>query len=121
MRPPEPEIYYPIAQNVTMASDIGMSLLVRTAGPPEPMAGAIRAAVREVSPASAMFNVGRWTRCARTRSGSCGSIAGWSACLRRSRSSLAAIGLHGVIAYNVTSRACASSRSGWRSARIRRG
>ena len=34
-RPAEPEIFYPAAQNVTMASDIGMSLVVRTDGPPE--------------------------------------------------------------------------------------
>ena len=31
-RPAAPELYYPVAQNVTTASDIGMSLLVRTDG-----------------------------------------------------------------------------------------
>ena len=56
-RPAEPEIFYPAAQNVTAASDIGMSLIVRTEGPPEALIGQIRAAVREVNPRLAIFNV----------------------------------------------------------------
>ena len=56
-RPAEPEIFYPAAQNVTMASDIGMSLVVRTDGPPEAFVGQIRNAVREVNPRFAIFNV----------------------------------------------------------------
>src|SRR5688572_780999 len=56
-RPAEPEIFYPAAQNVTMASDIGMSLVVRTEGPPGAFVGQIRNAVREVNPRLAIFNV----------------------------------------------------------------
>jgi predicted lysophospholipase L1 biosynthesis ABC-type transport system permease subunit len=56
-RPAEPEIFYPAAQNVTAASDIGMSLIVRTEGPPEALIGQIRAVVREVNPRLAIFNV----------------------------------------------------------------
>jgi predicted permease len=56
-RPVEPEIFYPAAQNVTAASDIGMSLIVRTEGPPEALIGQIRTAVREVNPRLAIFNV----------------------------------------------------------------
>jgi predicted permease len=56
-RPAEPEIFYPAAQNVTAASDIGMSLVVRTEGPPQAQIGQIRAAVREVNPRLAIFNV----------------------------------------------------------------
>src|SRR5262249_22129004 len=52
-----PEILYPAAQNVAMASDIGMSLIVRTDGPPEALVGAVRAAVRAVNPSLAVFNV----------------------------------------------------------------
>ena len=52
-----PEIYYPAAQNVTMASDIGMSLLVRPRGRPSALTEPIRAAVREVNPNLAIFNV----------------------------------------------------------------
>src|SRR6185295_5688847 len=73
-RPADPEIYYPAAQNVTMASDIGMSLVVRTAGGvetrtanpfarlrsavrPDPLVDLIRATVRDVNPSLAIFNV----------------------------------------------------------------
>jgi predicted permease len=56
-RPAEPEIFYPAAQNVTMASDIGMSLAIRTDGPPQALIGQIRNAVREVNPRLAIFNV----------------------------------------------------------------
>ena len=56
-RPAGPELYYPAAQNVTMATDIGMSLIVRTDGPPEPAIESIRAAVRDVNPSLAIFNV----------------------------------------------------------------
>jgi putative ABC transport system permease protein len=56
-RPADPELYYPAAQNVTMASDIGMSLIVRAAGAPLALVESVRAAVREVNPALAVFNV----------------------------------------------------------------
>jgi predicted permease len=56
-RPAEPEIFYPAAQNVTMASDIGMSLAVRTVGPPQALIGQIRAAVREINPRLAIFDI----------------------------------------------------------------
>ena len=36
-RPAEPEIYYPIAQNWSQVPDLGMSLVVRTDGPPDAM------------------------------------------------------------------------------------
>ena len=56
-RSPAPEIYYPAAQNVTMASDLGMSLIVRTDGAAESHSGAVRAAVRSVNPGLTVFNV----------------------------------------------------------------
>ena len=56
-RPPVPELYYPAAQNVTMASDIGMSLLVRADADPTPLIDAVRSVVREVNPALAVFDV----------------------------------------------------------------
>jgi putative ABC transport system permease protein len=103
-RPADPEIFYPAAQNVTMASDIGMSLVVRTSGPPEPLIDSIRAIVRDVNPRLAIFNVKtmeqvmtdwmwemnlyRW-------------LIGMFAALAVT---IAAIGLFGVMSYTVTAR-----------------
>ncbi|MGH9310048.1 MAG: ADOP family duplicated permease, partial [Vicinamibacterales bacterium] len=56
-RPADPEIYYPAAQNVTMTSDLGMSLVVRAAGDPEPVMPAIRRAVLDVNPKLAIFDI----------------------------------------------------------------
>ena len=103
-RPAEPEIFYPAAQNVTMASDIGMSLVARTAGPPEALVGQIRTAVREVNPRLAIFNVksmddvladSLWEL----------RLYTWLITLFATLALvLAAIGLFGVMSYTVTSR-----------------
>ncbi len=55
--PAKPEIYYAVAQNFAQIRRHGSTLVVRGSGPPEAMAGAVRAAVREVSPAQALFRV----------------------------------------------------------------
>jgi putative ABC transport system permease protein len=103
-RPAPPEIFYPQAQNVTMASDIGMSLLVRTDGPPEALVGLIRAAVREVNPRLAIFNIktmddvvadSLWEVRLYTWLITLFAVLGLV---------LAAIGLFGVMSYTVTSR-----------------
>jgi len=56
-RPPLPELYTPIAQNWSQISDLGMTLVVRTADRPEPMTGAIGSAIHQVDPAEAIFGV----------------------------------------------------------------
>jgi putative ABC transport system permease protein len=52
-----PELYYPIAQNWSQLSELGMTLVVRTAGPPSAIVEAVRRAVREVNPDEAIFDV----------------------------------------------------------------
>jgi putative ABC transport system permease protein len=56
-RPPAPEIYDTLGPSAGIASDIGMSLVVRTAGAPQGIADEIRRAVREINPSLAIFNV----------------------------------------------------------------
>jgi ABC-type antimicrobial peptide transport system permease subunit len=87
-----------------MAPDIGMSLAVRTGIPPERASESIRAAIREINPKLAIFNVRTMTQVV--------SDSLWELRLYRWLIGvfavlallLAAIGLHGVISYNVTSR-----------------
>jgi predicted permease len=103
-RPAEPEIFFPAAQNVTMASDIGMSLVVRTEGRPEAFVGQIRQAVRDVNPRLAMFNVKTMTDVM--------ADSMWELALYRWLITmfatlalvLAAIGLFGVMSYTATAR-----------------
>jgi ABC-type antimicrobial peptide transport system permease subunit len=52
-----PELYYPIAQNWSQLSELGMTLVVRTAGPPETVVAAVRRTIREVIPDEAIFDV----------------------------------------------------------------
>ena len=103
-QPAVPELYYPMAQNWTQLSDLGMSLVVRTDRRPEPLVDAIRATIREVAPSVAIFNVKtmdevvadslwdlnlyRW-------------LVGLFAVLTLV---LAAVGLYGVMSYSVATR-----------------
>jgi predicted permease len=103
-QPAEPEIFYPQAQNVTMASDIGMSLLVRTDGPPEALVGQIRSAVREVNPRLAIFDVKTMENVVSDSLWEL-NLYQWLITLFATLALLlATIGLFGVMSYTVTSR-----------------
>jgi len=56
-RAPSPELYTPIAQNWSQISDLGMTLVARTADRPEPMIDAIRSTIHDVDPGQAIFAV----------------------------------------------------------------
>jgi predicted permease len=55
-KPAEPELYYTIDQNIA-TTDAGMSLVVRSAVPIEPLIDSIRSSVVAVNPRLAIFNI----------------------------------------------------------------
>jgi predicted permease len=56
-RPGRPEIYYAVAQNWSQLSELGMTLVVSTDGPPDPIVDALRSIARDVDPLLAVFEI----------------------------------------------------------------
>jgi predicted permease len=56
-RPPQPEIYFPAAQNWSELLELGMTLAVSTTGPPDAVVGAVRSIVHDVDPQFAVFEI----------------------------------------------------------------
>ncbi len=55
-QPAVPELYYPIAQNWSQVSELGLTLVV-SADPPEATIDAVRSVVRDVNPNLAVFGI----------------------------------------------------------------
>jgi len=60
--PAKPEIYYAVAQNFAQIRRHGSTLVVRSTGPPEALARALRAAVHEAIPGQAVFRIATMQR-----------------------------------------------------------
>jgi predicted lysophospholipase L1 biosynthesis ABC-type transport system permease subunit len=103
-QPSLPELYYPVAQNWSQVTDLGMSLVVRTDGPPIRIIDRVRAVVREVDPDEAVFSIKTMDAVVAD------SMAGFSVFLSLMVSfavlaiALALTGTYGLVSYVATSR-----------------
>jgi putative ABC transport system permease protein len=102
--PAIPEIYCMVAQNFAQMRNHGSTLVVRGSGPAKALVGAIRAAVREISPGEALFRVATMQQVIEE------SLANqrlymWLLALFAGMGTLLAVaGIYGVIAYLVALR-----------------
>jgi predicted permease len=103
-QPASPEIYFPVAQNWSQLSELGMTLVVSTRGEIAGVTEQVRSAVREVNSRWAIFNVKRMDEVVAE------SVADFTLCLSLIAAFaalalvLAMTGAYGVISYIATAR-----------------
>ncbi len=100
-----PELYYPIAQNWSQLSELGMTLVVRTVGPPTAIVGAVRTAVRAINPDEAIFDVKTMDRIVEESMSSFTMYLRLMTMFAALALALALTGTYGVMAYVTASRA----------------
>jgi|KBSSwiStaDraftv2_1062776.scaffolds.fasta_scaffold21310_1 predicted permease len=100
-----PELYYPIAQNWSQLSELGMTLVVRTEGAPTGVVDAVRSAVRELNPGEAIFDVKTMQRIVDESLSSFTLYLMLMGVFAALAIGLALTGTYGVMAYAATSRA----------------
>lgn len=100
----KPEIYFAVAQNFAQIRRLGSTLVVRGNTPPQTLVGAIRAAIREVSPGQALFRVATMQGVIEESLAN-PRLYAWLVGLFAGMGTLLAVaGIYGVIAYLVTLR-----------------
>ena len=102
--PAVPEIYYTVAQNFAQLNVQGSTLVVRGELPPDRLVRAIREAVREISPAQALFRIDTMQGVIATSLAEPRLYAWLVATFAAMGLTMAMTGIYGVIAYLVTLR-----------------
>jgi hypothetical protein len=107
-----PEIYNALAQNFAQIRSHGSTLVVRGSGPTQALVGAIRRAVREVSPGQALFRVATMQQVIEESLANPRLYMWLLALFAGMGTLLAGAGIYGVIAFLVALRTRAACR-GW--------
>jgi putative ABC transport system permease protein len=103
-KPAVPEIYYTVAQNFAQLNVQGSTLVVRGDLPPDRLVRAIREAIREISPAQALFRIDTMQGVISTSLAEPRLYAWLVAVFAAMGVTMAMTGIYGVIAYLVTLR-----------------